>query len=310
MSASGEHAAPIMVARNLSKSFEGADAIRDVSIAVHRGEVLCLLGDNGAGKSTLIKILSGVLQPTRGSLDIDGKEIRLTGPQHARSLGVATVHQTGGTVPLLSVGRNFFLGAEPKKGWGPFRVYDRTYANRVALEETRALGLRRLRDAEQPAGSLSGGERQALAIARALHFGARALILDEPTSSLGVKEAGIVLQLIGQASRQGVAVIFVTHNAHHALSLGDRFVVLIHGAVAAEFTRGTKSRSEVIALMAGGEEMESMEMELAKRFRDWDETETAEDSVRNTEGTAGLWDWTVGWLGLDTITSTTVVAAN
>lgn len=271
---------PIIDARGLSKRFEGVEAIKDVSITIRPGEVLCLLGDNGAGKSTLIKILSGVLQPSAGTLLVDGEATNLSGPQHARSLGIATVHQSGGTIPLLSVGRNFFLGAEPTKGWGPFRTFDRRHANRVALEETRALGLRRLSDGEQPVGSLSGGERQALAIARALHFGARVLILDEPTSALGVKEAGTVLRLIGQACERGVSVVFITHNAHHALSLGDRFVVLIHGAVAAEFPRGAKSRSEVLALMAGGEEMESLEMELAGRFRAWEEAEERGESEK------------------------------
>lgn len=270
---------PIIDARSLCKRFDGVEAIRDVSITIRPGEVLCLLGDNGAGKSTLIKILSGVLQPTSGALFIDGETTNLTGPQHARSLGIATVHQAGGTIPLLSVGRNFFLGAEPTRGRRPFRTFDRKYANRVAIEETRALGLRRLTDGEQPVGSLSGGERQALSIARALHFGARVLILDEPTSALGVKEAGTVLRLIGQACERGVSVVFITHNAHHALSLGDRFVVLIHGAVAAEFPRGAKSRSEVLALMAGGEEMESLELELAGRFRTWGEPEGAREET-------------------------------
>lgn len=284
-----EHQAtpPIVDARRLHKRYEGVEAIRDVSITAYPGEIVCLLGDNGAGKSTLIKILSGVLQPSSGSLVIDGEETRLTGPQHARSLGIATVHQSGGTIPLLSVGRNFFLGAEPTKGWGPFRRFDRRHANRVAIDETRALGLRRLVDGEQPVGSLSGGERQALAIARALHFGARVLILDEPTSALGVKEAGTVLRLVWQACERGVSVIFITHNAHHALSLGDRFVVLIHGAVAAEFPRGAKSRSEVLALMAGGEEMESLEMELAGRFRPWEHNKAASAMTRNAARLSG-----------------------
>jgi simple sugar transport system ATP-binding protein len=122
--------APIIEARNVSKRFEGVDAIKDVSLALHAGEVLCLLGDNGAGKSTLIKILSGVLQPSAGSIFVDGEKRRFAGPQDARSLGIATVHQSGGTIPLLSVGRNFFLGAEPTKGWGPLRLYDKEYANR------------------------------------------------------------------------------------------------------------------------------------------------------------------------------------
>jgi simple sugar transport system ATP-binding protein len=265
---------PIVEGRHLTKRFEGIEAIRDVSIAVYPGEVMCLLGDNGAGKSTLIKILSGVIRPTSGALYVDGKETTVVSPHHARSIGIATVHQTGGTIPLMSVGRNFFLGAEPTWKCGPLRFYDRKAANRVALEKTRALGLTRVSDGDQLVGSMSGGERQGLAIARALHFGARVLILDEPTSALGVKEAGTVLRLIGQACDSGIGVIFITHNANHALSVGDRFVVLIHGSVVAEFGRGDKNRSEVIALMAGGEEMESLEVELAKRFRDRERDQT------------------------------------
>jgi simple sugar transport system ATP-binding protein len=254
---------PILRARDISKRFAGVDALSDVSLDVYPGSVLCLLGDNGAGKSTLIKILSGVHQPSEGELSVDGEEVRFSDPRDARALGIATVHQSGGTIPLVSVSRNFFLGAEPTKGWGPFRRIDRDLADRVSVEEVRALGLRRVTDGGRLVGSLSGGERQALAIARAMYFGARVLILDEPTAALGVKEAAIVLRLVAQARTKGVGVILVTHNAHHALSIGDNFTVLIHGEVAASFQRGDKSREEVVGLMAGGEEIEELELELA-----------------------------------------------
>lgn len=252
----------VLEARHVGKRFGTVEALTDVSIAALAGEVTCLLGDNGAGKSTLIKILSGSHEPSSGSVLMDGEEVSLDSPRRARELGIATVHQTGGTVPLLSIARNFFLGAEPTKGRGVFRRFDERQAREVALREIAALGLTRVTDPDQPVALLSGGERQALTIARAMHFGARALILDEPTAALGVKEAGIVLRMVAQARRRGVAIILITHNAHHALSIGDSFCVLIHGTVAATFQRGEKTREELLSLMAGAEELEQLELEL------------------------------------------------
>lgn len=253
-------AQPVLEARNVSMRFGAVKALTDVSLAVRPGEVLCLLGDNGAGKSTLIKTLSGVHRPTGGGLYMDGEPVRFEGPADARRLGVATVHQYGGTVPLLGVARNFFLGAEPTKWFGPLRRLDRRQMERVSVAEIRKLGITRIRSGKQSVGSLSGGERQALLIARAMYFGARVLILDEPTSALGVKQTNIVLRLIAQARDQGIAVIFITHNSQHALAIGDQFSVLIHGSVAASFRRNEKTSQEVVALMAGGEELEELEL--------------------------------------------------
>jgi simple sugar transport system ATP-binding protein len=247
---------------SVSKRFGGVEAVRDVSMAVNEGEVVCLLGDNGAGKSTLIKIMSGVHAPSSGEVRIDGGPVRFAAPREAQEQGIATVHQDLGAFPLMSVARNFFVGREPEKGWGPFRHIDTRRANRIALEQLQSLGIRRVTSGNQLVGTLSGGERQAVAIGRALYFGARLLILDEPTSALGIKEAGVVLRLIQEAKSRGVAIVFITHNAHHALTVGDRFTVLIHGAVAAEFSRGERTREEVLSLMAGGEELESLQTEL------------------------------------------------
>jgi simple sugar transport system ATP-binding protein len=255
---------PVIAVRDVTKQFGAMCALSHVSLAAHAGKVLCLLGDNGAGKSTLIKILSGTHQPSAGAVLLDGAEVKLVSPRHARELEIATVHQTGGTIPLMTVARNFFLGAEPTKGRGPFRRFDETLARTVALDEIATLGLTRVADPDQAVSLLSGGERQALTIARALHFGARALILDEPTAALGVKEAAIVLRMVARARERGVAVILVTHNAHHALSIGDSYCVLIHGSVAAQFDRGEKTREEVIGLMAGGAELEELEFELER----------------------------------------------
>lgn len=252
---------------SISKYFSGATALTDVSLAVRAGEVTCLLGDNGAGKSTLIKIMSGVYQPTAGRILLDGEPVRFRSPRDAQDRGIATVHQDVGTFPLMSMSRNFFLGHEPTKGRGPFRRIDREGIRRITLQQLNSLGIRGATNADQLVGTMSGGESQALAIARALYFGARLLILDEPTSALGVKEAGVVLKLIRQAKARGIPIVFITHNAHHALSVGDRFAVLIHGVVAASFSRGERSREELLNLMAGGEELESLEVELEELDR-------------------------------------------
>lgn len=253
---------PVISLRNVDKHFAGLAALNSISFDVAAGEVLCLLGDNGAGKSTLIKVLSGVHRPTRGEVLLDGKPVELKSPREAQDLGIATVHQDVGVIALMSVARNFFLGAEITKGWGPFKRIDERKANNIVLEQMASMGIRRVRDGNQLVGVMSGGEKQALAIARAIYFGGRVLILDEPTSALGVKEAEVVLQLINQARAKDIAVIFITHNVHHALSVADRYVVLIHGEVAADFRNGEKTREEILDLMAGGERLQSLAAEL------------------------------------------------
>ena len=254
--------APLLKLTDISKSFGPIDVLHDISLEVKRGEVLCLLGDNGAGKSTLIRILSGVYKPTSGRIEMDSKPIAFENPRDASILGIATVHQFGGIFPLMSIGRSFFVGAEPTKRWGPFNVYDRKRANDIAVKAVRAFGITRIDDGDRLIGGLSGGERQALAIARAVHFGARVLILDEPTAALGVKEAAHVLRIVLQARQKGIAVIFITHNVIHALTVGDHFAVLIKGAKAADFRKGEKSREAITDLMAGGEQMAELEAEI------------------------------------------------
>lgn len=248
---------PLMQLAGVSRTFGNNLALNRVDLDVYPGEVHCLLGDNGAGKSTLIKIMSGVLTPTLGTIRFNGEPVTFKSPRDAQSYGIGTVHQDVGTIPLISVARNFFLGNEPTIGWGPFRRLDHATANRIALEQIRSMGIRRINDADQLVGTMSGGERQALAIARAIYFGAKLLILDEPTAALGVKESKIVIDLISKARDDGIALVFITHNATHALQVGDRFSVLIQGRVAANFLRGEKSREEVLNLMAGGEQFES-----------------------------------------------------
>jgi simple sugar transport system ATP-binding protein len=253
---------PLLRLTEINKSFGPIDVLHDISLEVNRGEVLCLLGDNGAGKSTLIKILAGVHKPTTGSVEMDGKAVTFDSPRDASDHGIATVHQFGGTFALMSIGRSFFVGAEPMRRWGPLSIFDRRRANETAVEAMRQLGITRIDDGNRLVGGLSGGERQALAIARAVHFGANVLILDEPTAALGVKEAAHVLRIVLQARKKGLAVIFINHNVVHALTVGDHFVVLIRGSKAADFRKGEKSREEITDLMAGGEHMAELEAEI------------------------------------------------
>ena len=241
---------PRLEARDVTMRFGGVVALEQASLAARAGEVTCLLGDNGAGKSTLIKVLAGVHPPTEGACLLDGEEVRFRSPREARSHGIATVYQDLAMVPLMSVWRNFFLGSEPTSGRGPFRRIDVSRCREETRTELAAMGIE-LRDPDQPVGSLSGGERQAVAIARALHFGARVLILDEPTAALGVRQSERVLEHVRPAADRGVAVVFVTHTPHHAHPVGDRFVVLRRERVVADEPREALPVEQLVALMGG-----------------------------------------------------------
>jgi simple sugar transport system ATP-binding protein len=252
---------PALEVRNLSKHFGSVVAINGVSMAVHPGEVMCLLGDNGAGKSTLIKTLSGVHKPTSGDYFVAGRKVSFNSPRDALTQGIATVYQDLAMIPLMSVTRNFFLGSEPTTGFGPFKRFDMNRARQIAREELFKMGID-IRDPDQPVGTLSGGERQSIAIARAVYFGAKVLILDEPTSALGVTQSGVVLRYIARARSRGIAVIFITHNPHHAYPIGDTFTILKRGRTLGTYTKQDLSRDEMIRLMSGGDELERLEHEL------------------------------------------------
>jgi simple sugar transport system ATP-binding protein len=247
----------------ISKYFGSVVAIKDISMFVRAGEVTCLLGDNGAGKSTLIKTLSGVYKPDEGEYFFDGKTMSLSSPRDALSRGIATVYQDLAMIPLMSIWRNFFLGSEPTKGWGPFRRYDVELARETTREELGKMGID-IRDPDQAVGTLSGGERQSVAIARAVFFGARVLILDEPTAALGVKQAGVVLRYILQAKQRGIGVIFISHNPHHAYPVGDHFVILRRGQVFGDFAKDELALNELVQMMAGGAELENLAHELQR----------------------------------------------
>ncbi len=259
---------PLVEVRDVSKHFGTVVALEGVSMSVFAGEVHCLLGDNGAGKSTLIKILSGVHRPTRGEIRLDGKPVVFDSPRDALDRGIATVYQDLALIPLMSITRNFFMGREHvvTKGRGPFRRLDMRRANAIAREEMAKIGID-VRDPSQAVGTLSGGERQCVAIARAVYFGARVLILDEPTSALGVKQASVVLRYIAQARARDLGVIFITHNVHHAWAVGDRFTVLNRGRTLGTFRKDEITREELLNMMAGGRELEELSAELEEFAR-------------------------------------------
>jgi simple sugar transport system ATP-binding protein len=260
---------PIIELREASKFFGSIVALERVSLSVFPGEVLCLLGDNGAGKSTLIKLLSGVHRLDEGSLLVDGKEARFSSPREAIAAGIAAVYQDLALFPLMSVTRNFIAGREPARGRGMLAPIAFGPAEQVVRRQMREIGID-IRDPSELVGSMSGGERQSLAIARAEHAGARLLILDEPTSALGVKEAAIVLRNVIRARARGLAIVFITHNVHHAYAVADRFVFLDRGRVSGAFDKSGISVEEMTRLMGGGAELAKLseELELLRNARD------------------------------------------
>lgn len=255
--------APLLEVRGIGKRYGSVIALQDVTTSVRAGQVTCVLGDNGAGKSTFIKILAGAHPHTDGSLLVDGEERSFRSPRESLDAGIATVYQDLAVVPLMPVWRNFFLGSEATRGWGPMRRLDVGFMRRTAKEELARMGID-LRDVDQPIGTLSGGERQCVAIARAVHFGARVLILDEPTAALGVKQSGVVLKYIAKAREQGLGVVFITHNPHHAYPVGDRFMLLRRGRSLGDHAKSELSMEELVSMMAGGAELESLTHELAR----------------------------------------------
>ncbi len=253
--------APLVNVVDIAKHFGKVIALSGVSITVNAGEVLCLLGDNGAGKSTLIKTLSGVYKPTSGEIYIEGKQVNFESPRDAQKLGIATVYQDLAMIPLMSIRRNFFMGREPVRRWGPMRLFDFKFANEITRREMIKIGID-IRDPNQAVGTLSGGERQTVAIARSVYFGAKILILDEPTSALGVRQTTMVLKYTDVVRKKGLGVIFITHNVRHAYAVGDRFTILNRGQTLGNYTKDQISMDELQTLMAGGVELEDLSAAL------------------------------------------------
>jgi len=246
----------------VTKSYGAVAALRGIDFAVAAGEVACVLGDNGAGKSTLIKIIAGLHAPDGGVMEVAGEPVRFHSPRQAIDRGIATVYQDLAIAPLMPVWANLFLGREALTGRGPFRRMDISRMRQAAREELAVMGVA-LSDVDRPIGELSGGERQCVAIARAIHFGARVLVLDEPTAALGVKQAGVVLRQVIAAKGRGLGVVFITHNPHHAHAVGDRFLLLQRGESQGYFARGEVSLEDLTRRMAGGAELDALAHELS-----------------------------------------------
>jgi simple sugar transport system ATP-binding protein len=251
---------PLVELKNVGKTYGNITALKDICLRVHAGQVTGILGDNGAGKSTLIKIIAGLHQQSEGELLVDGEPTKFASPAEALGKGIATVYQNLAVVPLMPVWRNFFLGQELRKKSFPFSL-DANAMRATTLTELSKMGIE-LPDVDAPIGSLSGGQRQCVAIARAVFFGARVLILDEPTAALGVKQSGVVLKYITAAKEAGFGVVFITHNPHHAHMVGDHFVLLNRGRQKLDCTYDDITLEHLTQEMAGGDELEALTHEL------------------------------------------------
>jgi simple sugar transport system ATP-binding protein len=252
---------PIVKLTSVGKHYGALQALTDVDLSVYPGEVTCVLGDNGAGKSTLIKIISGLHQHDSGTVEVDGREVRFTTPRDALDAGIATVYQDLAVVDLMEVWRNFFLGSEIRKPIPLLRPLDVEAMRKITDEQLRKFGIE-LPNVNRRVGTLSGGQRQCVAIARAIYFGAKVLILDEPTAALGVKQSSIVLRYVDMAREAGVGVVFITHNPQHAYLIGDHFIVLKLGRMKLDARRDDISLDALISEMAGGAELAELGREL------------------------------------------------
>jgi len=261
---------PVVELQSLTVRYGNVPALARLSLAVRAGEITCVMGENGSGKSTLVAVLSGLRRHDEGRLLVDGRPVRFRSPRQARAAGIATVWQDLAVAPLLSIWRNFFLGAEPTRGMGPLRRIDLDEARAATVRAMARVGVSGL-DPDQPASALQAGERQSLAIARAMHFGARALVIDEPISPMTVTQNTLVLQSVVTARAQGLAVVFVTHNPRYAHLVGDRFLLLARGQVAGSLTRDDVDADDLTRLMAGGEELSSLTAALTALHPELDE---------------------------------------
>ena len=254
---------PLIEIKDLVKKFGAFTALNGVSLDVYPGEVHALLGDNGAGKSTLIKVLSGVHPATSGEIRVDGNSVNFESPREASDAGIGTVYQDLALNALTSVTRNFFLGREIKKGPGPFGLMQMDEMNTITIAEMAKIGIN-ISNPNQPVGTMSGGQRQTLAIARAIYFGAKILILDEPTSALGQKQQMEVLKTIKKVQELGnIAIILITHNEIHAQLIADRYTFLSLGEVIGSGLSEELGGDDIIRLMAGGAKLGDLESALA-----------------------------------------------
>lgn len=250
---------PLVEMRDIHKYFGSVRALRGVDFQVNRQEIVGLLGDNGAGKSTLIKVLTGFHTPTRGQIIFEGQPVNIDSPHRARELGIETVYQDLALVPLMSIARNFWLGQEPTVRFGPLRLLDQRKMAEEAATALADVGIH-IRDANEEVGTMSGGERQSIAIGRAVYFGKKLLILDEPTSALSVGETRKVLEYTRTAKERGMSVIFITHNISQVHAVADRFTIISRGLKLGDFTKADVSEEEVATMIMSGEVPERLRL--------------------------------------------------
>lgn len=244
---------PIVLMERIVKRFGTITALNGVDFDVHRHEVVGLLGDNGAGKSTLIKVLTGVHTPTGGQIYFEGEPVEIPSPREARAMGIETCYQDLALVPLMSITRNFFLGRELRRKAGPFDWLDMREMDKQTRESLKHIGIE-IRSPKEKVGKLSGGERQSIAIGRARHFGAKVLILDEPTSALSVGETRKVLSYTHAARERGLGVIFITHNVSHVYKVADRFTIIRRGDMVGTYNKDEVTEDDIADLITGARE--------------------------------------------------------
>jgi simple sugar transport system ATP-binding protein len=247
------HETPVVYMENIVKRFGQVSALDGVDFDVRPREIMALLGDNGAGKSTLIKTLTGIHTPTSGQIYFEGKPVKIRNPHDARALGIETVYQDLALINEMSIGRNFFLGREPTRRFAVFKLLDMQTIEKQTRESLADVGIK-IRSANEKVGKLSGGERQSIAIGRAVHFGAKLLILDEPTSALSVAESQKVLDYTLNAKERGLSVIFITHNVHHVMAVADRYTVIRHSKRVGTYEKGQVTFDDITNLITGERE--------------------------------------------------------
>jgi len=253
MGTNGDNDNLVVRMEGIVKRFGTITALDGVDFNVQRQQVMALLGDNGAGKSTLIKILTGVYTPTRGNIYFEGEPVQINSPRDARALGIETCYQDLALVNLMSISRNFFLGRELARKIGPVNWLDVARMDSTTRTALADVGIE-IRSPAERVGKLSGGERQSIAIGRALHFGAKLLILDEPTSALSVAETRKVLTYITNARESGLAVIFITHNVHHVYQVADAYTIIRHGRKVGTYMKGDLTEDDIADLITGERE--------------------------------------------------------
>ncbi|MBM3707364.1 MAG: sugar ABC transporter ATP-binding protein [Actinobacteria bacterium] len=246
---------PLVKMVGISKDYSGVHALRSVDFEIYKGEVIGLLGDNGAGKTTLIKVLLGLEQPTSGEIFLEGKKVKMNSASQSRAWGMEAAHQTLALVPEMNIARNFFLGREITKGYGPFKFLDMREMIKICDEKLTEIGIKRKISSDNKVSFLSGGEKQSICIGRAVSFGVKILVLDEPTAALSINETNKVLEYVINAKKLGLSVVFITHNIYHVYSVADRFVILEEGAVIGNFRKEDVTTEQIIDVISKGKEI-------------------------------------------------------